>query len=243
MKGDHLFGTTSSLRFIPRIACAVTAAGGLLFFCAADHQEKLPQVLIIGDSISIGYAPIVHGLLAGEAHVTRPLNDNGGHLNCEGTTRGVQMIEDWLAVADWDVIHFNFGLHDLKHVHPQTGRNSNDPEHPQQADLAQYEANLEKIVETLKRSGATLVFATTTPYPDKPGGPLRRADEVLKYNKVAKQVMKENGIPVNDLHAFVQPQMEQLLMPNNVHFTVKGSRVLAHRVAAEIRKALRKESP
>ncbi len=205
---------------------------------AEQPATQLPKVLLIGDSISMGYAPIVHGLLDGEAYVTRPLNKQGGYLNCEGTTRGLQLLETWLAADDWDLIHFNFGLHDLKHVHPETGRNSTNPDHPQQANLAQYTRNLRKIVRQLQATRAKMIFATTTPYPDKPGGPLRRADQVAKYNTAAFEIMREHGIRVNDLHDFVLPHMDKWLLPNNVHFRVVGNRALARRVAEAIREAL-----
>lgn len=208
-------------------------------FARGDDTSELPNVLIIGDSISIGYTPIVSGLLDGEVNVSRPLNPSGGYLNCEGTTRGVQLIDEWLAKGKWDVIHFNFGLHDLKHVHPETGRNSNRPTDPQQADVATYEANLNTIVGKLKSTGAELVFATTTPYPDKPGGPLRRADQVEKYNAAALRVVKQHGVPVNDLHGYVVPRIDDMLLPNNVHFSPAGSRTLANLVATEIRNQLK----
>ena len=137
------------------------------------------------------------------------------------------MLDEWLAVDDFDVIHFNFGLHDLKHVQPETGRNSTNPKHPQQSSPEQYAENLAKIVSKLKTTGAKLIFAATTPYPDKPGGPLRRADQPAKYNQIAKKIMRENNIPVNDLHAFVLPRMRELLLPNNVHFRPSANIQLA----------------
>lgn len=202
------------------------------------NYKPRPEVLIIGDSISLGYTEYVAGLLSGEADVTHPKNENGGYTNCEGTPKGVAEIDNWLAVADFDIVTFNFGLHDLKHIQPGTvNKNSNDPSHPQQADLATYEANLQIITDKLLAYGAKLVFVTTTPYPDKPGGPLRRADQPAKYNKVALKVMEEKGIPVLDLHKFVEPRMDELLLPNNVHFGPDASRELGDRVANSIRQA------
>ena len=65
------------------------------------------------------------------------------------------------------MIHFSLGLHDLKHVEVAgTSQNSNDPNDPFQADLETYSTNMEEIVGKLKFSGATLIFATTTPYPE-----------------------------------------------------------------------------
>jgi len=202
---------------------------------ADHHKENLPQVLIIGDSISMGYTPVLQGMLYGKVDITRPPNSGGGWINCEGTKRGVEMIDEWLALGDFDVIHFNFGLHDLKHVQPDSGRNSNDPSHPQQSNLKQYDANLRLIVAKLKATDAKLIFATTTPYPDKPGGPLRRADQPLKYNEVALKIMKENGIDVNDLHGFTLPRMDELLLPKNVHFRPEANLELAQEVANSIK--------
>lgn len=212
-----------------------------LSLSAAPSKEDLPQVLIIGDSISLGYTPVLQGMLFGKANITRPPNQNGGWINCEGTKRGVAMIDEWLRLGTFDVIHFNFGLHDLKHVHPETGRNSVNPSHPQQSNLAEYEENLRVIVRQLKATGTKLIFATTTPYPDKPGGPLRRADQPAKYNAVAIKIMKENDIAINDLHDFTQPRMDELLLPKNVHFRPGANLELAQQVADKILGALGSE--
>ena len=197
-------------------------------------NKKLPNVLIIGDSISIGYLPFVKELMKDKALVIRPYNEDGNPENCQGTTNGVKNIDRWIGDTKWDVIHFNFGLHDIKHVDPVTRENSKDPEHPHQADLKQYKKNLEVIVEKLKTTGAKLVFATTTPYPDEVGGPLRDPGMPEKYNKAALKIMKKNGIAVNDLYDYVLPRMEELQRPNNVHFTESGSRALAEQVAKVI---------
>ena len=68
----------------------------------------LPRVLLIGDSISIGYTLPTRELLKGKANVHR-IPTNGGP-----TIRGLVQIDSWLGDGKWDVIHFNWGLHDLK---------------------------------------------------------------------------------------------------------------------------------
>lgn len=208
--------------------------------------QNLPNVLILGDSISIGYTPFVKEMLAGKANVYRPTLDNGRPENCEGTTKGVQNIERWLTnsgVGDnsfrWDVIHFNFGLHDLKHVDPLKGENSNNPKDPLQADLKQYKKNLETIVEILKSSGARLIFATTTPYPDDVEGVLRDAGMPLKYNRAAVKIMNRQRIEINDLYNFMLPRMNELQLPKNVHFKPEGYKELAGKVVARIDEIIR----
>lgn len=211
-------------------------------------QNDLPNVLILGDSISIGYTPFVREMLKGKANVYRPMLENGKPENCAGTTKGVENIDRWLNSAGnagitnsgshWDIIHFNFGLHDIKHVDPVTGKNSQNPKHPKQANRRHYKKNLKTIVEKLKATGAELIFATTTPYPDDVNGPLRKPGMPRKYNRVAVKIMNKNGIRINNLHAFMVPRMNELQRPNNVHFTKKGSRALAGKVVERINEVI-----
>jgi acyl-CoA thioesterase-1 len=201
-------------------------------------QGDLPNVLILGDSISIGYTPFVQEYLKGRANVFRPMLENGKPENCAGTTKGVENIDRWLGSKKWDIIHFNFGLHDIKHVDPVTGENSQNPKHPQQANRKQYIKNLEIIAEKLKNTGAKLIFATTTPYPDEVEGPLRKPGMPKKYNRVAVKIMNKNGILINNLHAFMVPRMAELQLPNNVHFTEQGSREMAKKVVERINEVI-----
>jgi len=187
-----------------------------------EDAPGLPRVLLIGDSISIGYTEAVRTELAGKANVHRiPANGSS-------TVVGVRNLEAWLGTAKWDVIHFNFGLHDLKII--EGGQH--------QAPLADYESNLRAIVERLKKSGARLIWATTTPVPDAKVSPPRASADVLVFNAVAKKIMDESGIPVDDLYALVKPRLDELQMPANVHFNKAGYDELAHQVAQSILKAL-----
>lgn len=196
------------------------------------------KILLLGDSISIGYTHFVKDFLKFQANVVRPTKENGDAENCQGTTNGVGNIKRWIGETKWDVIHFNFGLHDIKHVDPISRENSNNPKHPLQADSRQYKKNLTAIVEILKSTDAKLIFATTTPYPDDVGGPLRDPNMPAKYNQLATKIMNKNGITINNLHAFVKPRMKELQLPKNVHFTNKGSKAIAQKVADRIKEAL-----
>lgn len=197
-------------------------------FIAATN--KLPKVLIFGYLIASGYL-YVKEILKNKAIVALPLNENGETVSCEGTTRGVLEIEKWIGKTKWDVIHFDFGLHGIKHINPETGKNSKNLKHPQQANSRQYEKNLKIIIEKLKETGATLIFATTTPYPDKLGNQMRTPGMPKVYNKVALKTIKANDIVVDDLYSFVLPRMEELQRPNNVHFTEAGNKAFGEQVA------------
>lgn len=204
----------------------------------ASPLKDLPNVLILGDSISMGYTPFVKEALNSVANVSRPLQVNGKYENCQGTTNGVKNIDRWIGSTQWDMIHFNFGLHDLKHVDPITGKNSNKNDDPVQSNLKQYKKNLKQIVDRLIETDAKLIFATTTPYPENPSGPLREFGLSEKYNKKAMRIMRKNRIMINDLYSFVFPRMEELQIKQNVHFTKSGSKILGEQVANIIRKQL-----
>ena len=103
---------------------------------------------------------------------------------------------------------------------------------------SEYEQNLHKVVARLKQTGAKLIFATTTPVPECDAGKYVK-DSELPYNEVARKVMAEEGVVINDLWAAVKPQQEQLQIPRNVHFRREGSEVLGKQVAAAIRAELR----
>ena len=192
-------------------------------FAVVKDDPKLPRVLLIGDSISIGYTAPTRKLLEGKANVHR-IPENAGP-----TSNGVAKINKWLGDGKWDVIHFNWGLHDIK---LDAGS--------RQVPIDQYEKNLRELVKTLKATNARLIWASTTPVPEGKLNPPRKSSDVEAYNAVAKRIMDENGVAVNDLYAFALPRLKEIQRPVNVHFTEAGSEVLARQVAAAIEKALPK---
>ena len=191
---------------------------------------NLPRVLLIGDSISLGYTLPVRELLKGQANVHRVLS------NCGDTSRGLQQLDTWLGTGKWDVVHFNFGLHDLKwldaagkYVTPDKGKQVNP--------VPAYEENLRKIVARLKTSGAKLIWCNTTPVPEGSAGRVKDAE--LDYNRAAEKIMKADGVAIDDLHALALAH-GPWQRPNNVHFTSEGSAGLAQQVAGSIRAQLGK---
>ena len=193
-------------------------------FAPVSDLAGLPRVLLIGDSISIGYTLAVRRLLEGQANLHR-IPENGGP-----TTRGVENIDAWLGDGRWDVIHFNFGLHDLKIM--DTGKH--------QVPIGEYERNMERIVGRLKKTGAKLIWAPTTPVPEGDLRPRRSNDDVIAYNRAAQRVMAARGVRSNDLYSFALSRLAEIQRPVNVHFTGEGSDALAEQVAKMIAHALKR---
>lgn len=191
-------------------------------FRQIQETPGLPRVLLIGDSISIGYTEPVRAGLTGKANVQRiPVNG-------ATTVNGLKNLDDWLGTKQWDVIHFNFGLHDLRFME--------DGKH--QVPLPDYEANLRAIVARLKKTGAKLIWAATTPVPNAEVRPPRRNSDVIEYNEAARKIMDEAGVALDDLYSLINPRLEELQQPANVHYTAAGYDVLARQVAESILRAL-----
>jgi acyl-CoA thioesterase-1 len=153
---------------------------------------------------------------------------------------GVSKIDEWLGNQQWDVIHFNFGLHDLKRLIPgASAKESNDPTRPTLNTVEEYKQNLETIVKRLKQTNAKLIFATTTPYPSGVT-PSRIPEDAIKYNEAALEVMRKYDVEVNDLYALILPKLKEFQLPVNVHFTPDGSEYIAETVSKVILNALEK---
>lgn len=192
-------------------------------YAPVTDVSGLPRVLLVGDSISVGYTLPVRALLKGKANVHR-LPENGGP-----TIRGLKQIDTWIGAGPWDVIHFNWGLHDLKVM--EGGKH--------QVPLDEYRKNLETLVGRMEATGAKLIWASTTPVPEGKLSPVRRSKDVLEFNRVAAEVMDAHNIPTNDLYTAALYRLKEIQRPLNVHFTEEGSEVLAGYVAGAIRGALR----
>ncbi len=185
-------------------------------------DPALPRVLLIGDSISMGYTLPVRKLLAEKANLHR-IPVNGGP-----TTNGVKNLKAWLGDDKWDVIHFNWGLHDLKLI---------DEKH--QVPIDEYEKNLRELVTQMKATNSKLIWCSTTPVPD--GASIRNKDDAPKYNAVAKKIMDEMNVPIDDLYEFALPQLDKIQLKQNVHFSPAGSEVLAQQVVKSIEQHLPKK--
>jgi len=207
----------------------------LMAWCGLGSAQEpgLPKVVLLGDSIRHGYAPLVEKLLAGKAIIISPKANGGDSANT------LKNLEAWAIREQPAVVHFNCGIHDVKKS-KKTGEHQVPPQ--------QYEANLQRIVEQLrKQTKATVVFATTTPILDDRAAKSRvKADyelleaSALEYNRIAARVMKELNVPVNDVRT-VMPDAatrEKLLGADGIHFTQEGREKLAGAVADAINRQL-----
>jgi lysophospholipase L1-like esterase len=195
---------------------------------APAQERALPKVVLVGDSIRMGYAPLVAKALDGKAIVVSPAP------NGEDSGNVLRNLDEWVIQEKPDVVHINAGLHDLK---------LKDKSY--QVPLAEYEKNLETILERIrKETKATVIFATTTPIVDelhaqRKAGFDRFEADVQKYNIVAASIMKQAGVPINDLHRLVESGGKaRLLGGDGTHYTPEGYERLAAAVTQSVLRSL-----
>ena len=166
----------------------------LLVFLSSSTREK-PSILIIGDSISIGYTPFVKESLLEKANVFH----NPGNAQHTGT--GVEKIEEWIGDVEWDIVQFNWGLWDLCYRHPDSKVQGNRDKVNGKLTytVEEYTANLDAIVSKLQKlTDAKLIFLTTSYVPEHEAG--RFAEDAIRYNEAAKKIMEKYAITVNDIY-------------------------------------------
>ncbi|GLR17081.1 SGNH/GDSL hydrolase family protein [Portibacter lacus] len=203
-------------------------------FLAFKPNEKQKHILIIGDSISIGYTPFVAKYLADKATVVH----NKGNAQHTGT--GLEKVEEWLGTQKWDIIQFNWGLWDLCYRHPDSkvqgkrDKINGDITY----DVDQYAANLDSLVTIIKRkSKAKLIFVTTSFVPEAEQG--RFTEDAIKYNDAAKVVMKKHGVIVNDIYeSSIAIHKDYGTALDNVHYEKDGYVQLGELVAKFLEKEM-----
>jgi hypothetical protein len=203
------------------------------FVNPVDHPDR-PNVLLIGDSISIGYTVEVRKHFEGRADVFR-IPTNG-----RDSAFGLEHLAAWLGSGTWDVIHFNWGLWDICYRHPESKVQGHRDKlnGTQTATPADYGENLARIVALLKSTDAKLIWGATTPVPENEAG--RFVGDAIKYNQIAAKIMASQHIPIDDLHAHAQLRLPEIQKAvGDVHFTPEGYLHLAAQVAESIDSLLR----
>jgi len=202
---------------------------------ANPPDTRLPNVLLIGDSISIGYTVTVRRLLEGKADVFRP------DTNCGHTGMGIEKIREWVGERHWDVIHFNFGIWDSHYLRNGEMVTAMKPSAEELKEVQlryttdQYLENLRRILGVLKETKAVLIWATTTPVTSWDEA---RQAALREKNVAAERLMRKEGVRIDDLSGLVLPHVQAWQMEDGCHFGPEGCTELGKQVAASISAAL-----
>ncbi|MBQ2954947.1 MAG: SGNH/GDSL hydrolase family protein [Clostridia bacterium] len=187
----------------------------------------MKRILLLGDSIRIGYCEKVASILDGKAEVCWPGE------NCRFAQYMIAAMGGWASAVGRpetiDVVHWNCGQWD-------TAQFERDGRPLVTED--EYEKALVRVDALIRRlfPNAQVIFALTTPV--LPGVPMtapRTTDDVVRYNRVAQRVMDRLNVPVNDLFS-VAAEFSAGMYKDAVHFTPEGYQVLAEAVVRALEK-------
>ena len=233
---------------------------GMCLSCCGDPPAPLDDlkfnVLVIGDSISMEYTPLVAERLADVAVV-----QSGGGLETNGgnTRKGLRCLDRWLGNGTWDVVHFNHGLWDMvDREHTRwwpafPARKRKTWTEQQSVPVDEYAANVRTYYERLRNRSRVVVFATTTPVPGctpKCTPKHKRSPrKVLDYNAAALAALPRDAVVVDDVYAAAVGYCGEpfpnagcaevpLLRKGDIHFKAKGYEALAVNISRAIRGAL-----
>ena len=191
----------------------------------------MKKILLLGDSIRMGYQGEVKELLTNEYEVVYP-EDNGRFASYTLW----QANQEFKCNPDIELVHFNNGYWDMNIEAPMT-----EAIHP----IAEYKGFLRRIVALCRQCGAKVVFATTVPILeagvacDNTGvqGAINYSNDWVKeYNVAAVEVMTELGVPINDLYALCMEDDRYYKCEDLLHLSAEGNRRCAEQVADYIRK-------
>lgn len=189
----------------------------------------MKNVLLIGDSIRMGYDKAVRDALEGRANVIFPED------NCRFASYVFRYMQDWfdgIDGKDIDVIHWNAGLHDCLRTF------GDEPDTP----IEIYEYYIGRICEKMKKlcPKAKVIFATCTRViPERMNkNYIRTNQDVLRYNSAAERIVKSHGFRINDLHALSMTMPDEYLSDAVHYYTPMAQTLFAKQVLKEIEDVL-----
>ncbi len=188
----------------------------------------MQNVLLLGDSIRLFYRDKVKEKLGSDYKVMSP------EENCRFSYYALNSLRFWLPKFETpDIIHWNIGLWDSAILYPEDGCFVSKNE---------YVENMKKILRELKKTGAKVIFATTTPVKDEkqflpgPMPPRHQNEDIIEYNAAVLEAFKDENIDINDLHTLFYPKREEYLSDDMIHPNEDGVELLSEAVVNAIKK-------
>jgi hypothetical protein len=203
----------------------------------------MKNLLLLGDSIRVGYCGFVKELLNGRADVFYPED------NCRFAQYTLRELQRWVAdYPEIDIVHWNNGLWDNAHLSVScTGDDGEaagvtmkpanvtaDYRYDEEAVTPPeiYEYMLNRVAVRIRQlcPKAQIIFATTTPVIEEEATNIYRSNaEVDLYNDIARKVMRKQGIMVNELGNFARTLSKEYRQ-DWVHYNAEGNKLLAKEI-------------
>lgn len=183
---------------------------------------KLPRVLLVGDSICLGYFGKVQALLQGKAAMA--------YLATSKAIPDPAYLEEVKTLLDeykFDVIHFNNGLHGMDYTDKE------------------YQRHFPELIKLFRKlqPQAKLIWANSTPWRESSPNLDKFSpnnERVIERNRIADQIASKDGIPIDDLYGLVADHPEWKA-DDGVHFNDNGYATLSNQVANYVLNALKEK--
>lgn len=187
----------------------------------------MKKIILIGDSIRLGYDKYVKNALSGVAEVY--YSDDSARFS-QYTLR---YLSDWKNDNGWgediDLVHWNTGLWDVLEMYGE------EPI----SNLQQYGETIGKIQRQIKLlfPNAIQIFATSTSVLEEKYGPTRKRHNatIEQYNKIAIEVLSNTDCLINDLYTLTKCAPLEIRNGDPTHFyTPEGTKLIGDRVLSHI---------
>lgn len=193
------------------------------FYPTKRFDEKLPNVLLIGDSIMNGYRKLVTKEFTGKVNVDCWLTP--AHLKSAHLHKDLKKVINY---RKYDVIHFNIGLHGwpVGRILPE-----------------EYSKVLQDYVDILKKESpkSKLIWASMTQVHTRGNQTLNKDinPTIVRRNEKANKLMKKNGVVVNDLYLLLSDKLE-LVRGDRFHWKGPAYKLMTANICYYINAALNK---
>lgn len=175
----------------------------------------MKKILLLGDSIRISYQPLVKEKLNGIAEVLGPGD------NCRFVKYTLWYINSWIdEFGKPDIIHWNNGLWDVYHFCQDSGIFTT---------LEDYTSEIRRVLQRLKKTGAEIIWATTTPVNNNNIN--CKNSDIDQYNEAIIKYMQKENIYINDLNSVVKSDIGLYIGEDYMHLSDKGQIICAEAVS------------
>ena len=213
----------------------------------------MKNLLLLGDSIRMGYDSFVQEKLEGRANVYFS-EENGRFV--QYTLRHLSDWKDQLSLPEIHVVHWNNGLWDSMHLNafiagcpvetagetflpvnaPGGLHFDKDPLTP--PDMYRY--MLGRVLTRIRQlfPNAEVVFATTTHVIEEMAkGAYWSNEEIEQYNCIARELLIPRGVRINELGKFAMENCRNLHPAGDcAHYNDEGSSLLADEIISFLEK-------
>ena len=185
----------------------------------------MKNLLLIGDSIRIGYDKSVKKSLAEKVNVIFP------EENCRFASYVLRYFHTYFEDVkgeDIDVIHWNAGLWDCLRLFGE------EPQTP----IDVYAYYIDRICVRIKKlcPNARVIFATCTSVISEqmPDDHKRYNEDIEKYNEIAVKIAKNHGFVINDLYSLSKILSEEAHSDPVHYYTPEGTEAFTCQVLSYV---------